>query len=318
MTSGQPSAFIDVRRVHVNYPVFRPWWQVLSGTPEAHSALRDVSFTMPLGATATVFGREGSGKTTLLRLLTGIIKPARGKLLVNGASPLSIKGIAAGYVSPEENENIRETGHQVLSSFASAHAIDDASAKITQLSDTLSLSQFIYRTANSLSSAQRLRLNLARAALSHSPLILLDDVADGLGVDVVKNALETCFAGRTVLASTRFPATAEALNLPLLLLHNGQVAHMGTLEDIAQTLAAPRLIDVWIEGLRYDVLRNIRRQSGVIEARLMPTTQFSGQKLRIHLQSGRYLPSLYDSLSQAPLIRVEEIPPSLHEIITRL
>ena len=104
----------------------------------------------------------------------------------------------------------------------------------------------------------------------------------------------------------------------MLLLHGGQLAHRGTIDEIATNLSCPRLVDVWVEGLRYDLLRQLRQHAGVIEARLIPTSSFAGQRLRITLRSARYLPSMYDLVSQAPLVRVEELPASLYDILNRI
>jgi heme exporter protein A len=48
-------------------------------------ALREVSFTLPAGATVAVFGANGAGKTTLLRILAGLLRPHAGRVSVLGA-----------------------------------------------------------------------------------------------------------------------------------------------------------------------------------------------------------------------------------------
>jgi heme exporter protein A len=48
--------------------------------------LRDVSFTLPAGATVAVFGANGAGKSTLLRILAGLLKPHAGAVRVLGAA----------------------------------------------------------------------------------------------------------------------------------------------------------------------------------------------------------------------------------------
>src|ERR671917_521130 len=48
-------------------------------------ALRDVSFTLPAGATVAVFGANGAGKTTLLRILATLLRPHAGRAAVLGA-----------------------------------------------------------------------------------------------------------------------------------------------------------------------------------------------------------------------------------------
>lgn len=312
------TAFVDVRDAFVDYPLKTSFWKLLAARQETHLGLSDITLRLPLGAQVTVFGHSGAGKTTLLRLLTGLVLPSRGTVRVNGRRPHEIRHVASGYVSSEESEPASETGQQVLNAFARTHQISQPSARISAISDVLALSTILHRPARQLSTSQRLQLNLARAAISDTPLILLDDVADQLGTAYLNRIMPPLFSGRAVLVTTRHVATAERLKLPLLLLHSGRLAHHGTLDEIAADLSCPRIVDVWIEGLRYDVLRKLRRHTGVTEARLLPSTQFSGQRLRITLHSARYLPSLYDLVSQAPLLQVRELPPSLNDIIERL
>ena len=176
----------------------------------------------------------------------------------------------------------------------------------------------LYRPAASLSTTERLRLNIARAALSEAPVILLDDTADQLGVAPVKYMLKHLFDGRTVIITTRQADTTDELDLPLLLLHNGTLSHQGTRDDIAATIGCRRIVDVWVEDLQYDMLRKLRRHPGISEVRLMPTDQFSGQRLRITLRSTRYLPSLYDLVSQISTVRIEELPASLTDILEQM
>ena len=121
-----------------------------------------------------------------------------------------------------------------------------------------------------------------------------------------------------MIVATRQSAVAEALDLPMYLLHGGTVAQSGTRDEVALAVSAPRTVDVWIEGLRYDLFRQLKRHSGVASVRLIPDGRFNGQRLRIELHSGRYLPSLYDTISAAPLVQVTEVPPSLTDIVERL
>ncbi|MBI4021926.1 MAG: ATP-binding cassette domain-containing protein [Candidatus Andersenbacteria bacterium] len=312
-------AFISVKNLFVASERPSSWFKLFHPSAAPRAILSNVSFTVPQGFHGTVYGHEGAGKTVLLRTLTGVIRPSRGTVLVNGRPPREhARSLAAGYVSSEESEPRTETGHAILSAYGATHRLPQAAARISMLTDALAMNSFIHLPAGTFSTGERLRLNLARAALSDTPLVLLDDVADQLGADTLTALLPPLFSGRTLLVATRRYRTAERLGLPLLLLHRGTLTHFGTLEEVANELSCPRLIDVWIEGLRYDLLRSVRRHGGVLEARLIPSSQFSGQRLRITLRSVRYLPSLYDLISQAPIIQVRELPPSLQDIIARL
>lgn len=312
------AAFIDVQNLHLDYVLSRPWYFLFSHSRSSHSALNNITFQLPPGAQVTLFGHAAAGKSSLLRLMTGQLTPSRGRILINDRRPQNIKGLSAGYVSAEESENNRDTGYQVLEAYAATHQVGGAPERIRAVSDYLRLNDFIHRPADTLSLTQKLQLNLARAAISNSPLILLDDVTDQLGAKYIRQILTDLFAGRTVIVGTRRAKAADALRLPVLLLHNGHLVHQGTIDEISLDLSCPRVVDVWVEGLRYDLLRQLRRHAGVLDARLIPSHQFAGQRLRITLYSARYLPSMYDLVSQAPLIKVYEIPPSLTDILPRL
>ncbi len=126
------------------------------------------------------------------------------------------------------------------------------------------------------------------------------------------------FAHKTVIVATRSTKTAEHLELPILLLHAGQLAHFGTCDAIANSLGCPRIIDAWVEGLRYDLLRSLRAHSGVAEVRLLPTDRFDGQRVRITVKSARYLPGVYDLMSRAELVKVQELPASLSDVLAKM
>ncbi|MEX0649969.1 MAG: ATP-binding cassette domain-containing protein [Candidatus Andersenbacteria bacterium] len=312
-------SFIEVKNVDVSYPGRASSIQKLLGKSTAgHSALRAVDMKIEQGDHVTLFGPAGSGKTTLLRLLTGTITPDKGLVKVNGISPGSRDSLAAGYISSEESEPAKDTVNEVLYAFGQTHGLSNLPARIGVLVETLEIDHILHRPVAGLSTTERLLINIARAALSDTPLVLLDGVAEELGVENVQHALHQLFSGRTVIVATRFPDIAERLELPILLMHRGTLAHTGTCNDIANAVGCRRTVDVWIEGLRYDLLRNMRRHAGVDEVRLLPTDQFDGQRLRVTLKSSRYLPALYDMVSQAPLVRIEELPASLTDILARL
>lgn len=315
----QASSFIAVKRVNVDYSGRQnAFGKLLGKAPLTHSVLRDLSFKLQLGDHVIIFGREGTGKSTLLRLLTGILSPSAGKVVINGQAPQALKDLAAGYISTHESEPSGETVHTILHTFGTTHNIANLPARLGEIAEEVGIQHLLSRVGETLSTVERLRVNIARAALSDTPLILLDDVADFLGVLQTRELLEGVFHGRTVIITTRQVRIAEELSLPLFILHNAHISHAGTCDEIANAMSCPRILDVWVEGLRYDLLRKLRQHPGVLDVRLVASSRFAGQKLRITTQSARYLPSLYDLISQAPLVRVQEVPASLKEIVDRL
>lgn len=304
--SPHPS-FVAVRDVFVEHPA-----------AAAFSVLRQVTVELELGERITLFGTEASGKSTLLRVLVGAIKPTAGIVRVNQQNPAEVKHIAAGYVSSEEREPAYDTVSAILHMFGKTHGIANLPARLGVIGDILALDRVAHRPTRTLSTCERLRVNLARAALSESPLILLDDVVTELGVEATRRFIDQLFTGRTVVVATRQAEAADALDYPLLILQHGTIVERGSISEVALKLACPQVVDVWMEGVRYDVLRQLKNQAGVMEARLLPSNDFMGQRLRLTVRSGRYLPLVYDVVSRHPLIRIDEHPVLLRSVLARM
>jgi ABC-type multidrug transport system ATPase subunit len=313
------SAYVDVRNLSITYsPASSKLRAFFGHAPIENKVIHSLNLQLSHSDRVVLFGSGGSGKSTLLRALAGAVSPSFGRILINGLKPSQNRRAAAGYVSSEESEPLNDSIRDILFAYGRSHDVLNLTERLDEVTDAAGLDNLLEQPAKRLSTTERLRLNLARAALSDAPLILLDGVADELSPDFIQNFIETAIPHQTVILATRFTKTAELFDWPILLLHDGHLAHTGTREELADVASCPRIMDVWVEGLRYDLLRRLKQHPGIVSVRLVPTTQFSGQKLRLALRSSRYLPSIYDAISQAPLVSVQEVPVSLDDILKRI
>lgn len=296
-------AFVELRHVNASYDDL---------------VLKDISFSLEHGAQIVVFGSAASGKTTLLKLLSGALKPDSGSVIINGKSADAAFGNTAGYASAASNDFAHETVHEMLQDFGQEQHIENFPAKMGEVAQILGLDTVMQRSIQHLSATEKVKVKLAKAALSDAPVLLLDDIADVIGASEMKVLLATLFLGRTVCITTRNVAIAEALQLPILLLHKLSLVSMGTKNELAHATGAARVVDAWVEGMRYDLLRKLRAHPGVLEVRLVPTNQFDGTCVRVTIRNSRYLPALYDVLSQAPLITIQELPVAFDDILKSL
>ena len=311
-------AFVEFRHVHAAYKPAKGIGALLGKASTPIVALQDVSFSLHKGEHIAVFGPAGSGKSTLLALLSGSIAPDSGTVTMNGANIQASPTLLHGYVSLRYGDMKGSTVHEALHAFGVLHNIPNLPARIGEIIELMNMQDITDRNVDTLSLGERLRVKIARAALSDAPIILLDDVADILGVVEMRAILHTLFTGRTVCMTTRSVHVAEALDVPILLLHKSSLVHAGKKEEIAHASGVERVIHAWIEGMRYDMLRKLRSHPGVLEVRLVPTDRFEGTCVRITIQNSRYLPALYSALSEAPLISIEELPVPLSDILDSL
>ena len=139
-------------------------------------ALRDVSFTLPPGATVAVFGANGAGKTTLLRILAGLLRPHAGRAAVFGAVLPDEAWRARGRTGMLAHEPLlyRElTVRENLRFHARLHGVDPV--RVDELVAQVGLAARGDDPVRTLSRGMTQRAAICRAVLHAPELLLLDE-----------------------------------------------------------------------------------------------------------------------------------------------
>jgi ABC-type polysaccharide/polyol phosphate transport system ATPase subunit len=134
------------------------------------AALRDVSFAVDRGEAFGIIGRNGSGKSTLLKLISGILKPTSGRVIVNGRIAALIE-LGAGF-HPEitGRENVYINGIMLG---LSRRDIDERFDKIVEFSG---IAEFLDQPVKTYSSGMYVRLGFAVAVHVDPEVLLIDEV----------------------------------------------------------------------------------------------------------------------------------------------
>ena len=139
-------------------------------------ALRDVSFTLPAGATVAVFGANGAGKTTLLRILAGLLRPHAGVATVLGATFPDEAWRARGRTGLLAHDPLlyRDlSARENLRFHARLHDVDEARAG--ELLEAVGMTRRADEPLHSLSRGMAQRVAICRAVLHRPQLLLLDE-----------------------------------------------------------------------------------------------------------------------------------------------
>jgi ATP-binding cassette subfamily B multidrug efflux pump len=214
LPASESGRTIEFRNVGFHYPsdpVDRPRW-----------VLRNVSFTVPAGATFGVVGETGSGKSALIDLIPRMYDPQEGEILIDGVPTRSVPPEdlrrEIGFV-PQESLLFSDTVGANLSYGTSDLESAEWAAAVAQLDQTISEFPGKYETilgerGINLSGGQKQRASLARALARKPSIVLLDDALSAVDTHTeaeILRALREAMAGRTaIIASHRISAIRDA------------------------------------------------------------------------------------------------------------
>jgi ABC-2 type transport system ATP-binding protein len=255
-------------------------------------AVDGISFTIEPGEIVGFLGPNGAGKTTTLKMLTGLIHPSGGELEVAGHQPFRRQARFLRQITlVMGNRQQLIWDLPALDSLrvnAAVYGIAEAEAqrRIGQLAEMLELGQELRRPMRKLSLGQRMKAELL-AALLHEPAVLFLDEPT-LGLDVNAQARVRDFladynrrTGATVLLTSHYMGDITALCPRVLLIHQGQLFHDGSLADLTQRLAPCRQVRLELADLHppeaFAGFGQLEAHQGHLVRLLVPRAQLAQQ-----------------------------------------
>ena len=225
---------VEFRNVGFHYPAV--------GDNAPRWVLRDVSFTVPAGATLAVVGATGSGKSALLELLARVYDPQEGDILIDGISvrALTLHELRReiGFV-PQESLLFSETIRENLNYGTDDHSSAEWAAGVAQLDTTIESFPGGYDTilgerGINLSGGQKQRAALARALARKPSIVVLDDALSAVDTHTeadILRGLRQALSGRTaIIASHRISAVRDASWI--IVLDDGRIVEQGRHADL--------------------------------------------------------------------------------------
>lgn len=204
-------------------------------------ALKNISLSVPSGQICGLLGPNGAGKTTLFRLLMGILKATKGRLLVDGRDAfeerVAVKRLI-GFLPDEPVFYSYLSGREVLELSAAMHGLDTIHVmrRLTPLIAKLRLASDLDNYAEDYSRGMKKKLGLLLAMLHEPKLLVLDEPTNGLDVESThlfyELICETAKQGTTVLFSTHLMDHVTKLCSHAVIINDGTVVANGSLEEL--------------------------------------------------------------------------------------
>ena len=204
-------------------------------------AVAGIDLEIAAGSLAGLVGPNGAGKTTSLSMMTGLLRPDRGRILIEGldvwADPPAAKAII-GVVPAEVRLFDRLSGEELLEYSGRLRGLPAAEARqrAAQLLDVLDLTADAKRLVADYSTGMRKKAALG-CALIHNPAVLfLDEPLEGVdpvSADVIRRLLTRFVgSGSTVLFSSHVMELVEQVCDHVSIIDKGRIVVTGTIDQV--------------------------------------------------------------------------------------
>lgn len=214
----------------------------------------DISLEVKDGEILGLLGPNGAGKTTLLRIISGIMTPNSGEVIIDGLSykdnTLEIKKSIA---SLSGNTKLYKdfSGMELLKMFGRLYEKDDniIDERIEEITNKLNISSFINQKIANLSTGQFQKINIARCLIHNPKNYILDEATSGL--DIISSQIILDFIkeekkeGKSIIYSTHYMEEAENICDRVAIIHKGKIIKTGTPKAILKETKTTNLRDAF-------------------------------------------------------------------------
>ena len=203
------------------------------------AAIRDVSFSIPMGQVVAFLGPNGAGKSTTMKILTGYMAPSSGVARILGQDVAADRLEAAnqfGYL-PENGPLYTDmTPRSFLNFMGRARGMDGVNLqkRVEDVIEQCFLQTVVGKPISKLSKGFRQRVGLAQTLLHDPAILIMDEPTAGLDpnqVREVRSLIRRLGESKTILLSTHILQEVDAVAERVLVVHEGRLRFDGSIDE---------------------------------------------------------------------------------------
>jgi ABC-2 type transport system ATP-binding protein len=239
-------------------------------------AVQNVDFHLLAGQVLGCLGPNGSGKSTTVKMLTGLLEPTAGKVLLHGQDirhDLVGYRKRLGYVPEEANLYSHLSGYEYLELVGTLRSIPKTIllGKMDELLELFKLFPHRHASLGSYSKGMRQRILLISALMDNPDVLILDEPLSGLDVTsalIIKNLIkELGRQKKAIFYCSHVLEVVEQVCSHLLILRQGNVISSGTREEIQKTIGQSSLEHTFMRLTEEsDVEDTARKIAGIVSS----------------------------------------------------
>ena len=230
----------------------------LSKTYNTKEAVKNISFKLERNEIVGILGPNGCGKTTTIGMVLGLLKPTKGKVLINGKEIENHRVNLLNelnFISPYIELPKKLTVKQNLEVYGRLYDVKKLKTRIEYLCEKLRLDEFINKITGELSSGQKNRVSLAKSIINDPTVLLLDEPTASLDPetgDFVRSFLEEYQREKetSILLASHNMAEVERLCSSVLMMNKGSIIDKGTPNDLISKHGRKNMEEVFLKLTR--------------------------------------------------------------------
>jgi glycerol transport system ATP-binding protein len=256
--------------------------------------LKDINFEFGSNSRNVLLGRTLAGKTSLLRIMAGLDRPTRGKVLMNSQDVTGVS-VRRRSVAMVYQQFVNYPSLTVYKNIASPLKIaglkkEDIDRRVREVAGILHIEDLLHRLPAELSGGQQQRTAIARALVKDTELLLLDEPLVNLDYKLreeMREELQDIFTQRQaiVVYTTTEPAEALMLGGNIIVIDEGRILQTGPTPEVYHHPGTLRVAEVFSDP-------PINYFTGTVRGRLVKLGADAEMPLNGHmagLSEGTYL-----------------------------
>ncbi len=227
----------------------------LEKTYKDKKAVNNISFKVNQNEIIGILGPNGCGKTTTIGMILGLLKPSKGKILINGIE-IEKRRVELldklNFISPYIELPKKLTVQQNLIVYGKLYDVKKLNEKIDYLSDKLKLSEMLNKITGELSSGQKNRVSLAKSIINDPKVLLLDEPTASLDPetgDYVRSFLEEYQKEKkaSIVLASHNMSEVERLCSSVLMMNNGSIIDYGSPKELIKKHGRENMEEVFLK-----------------------------------------------------------------------
>ena len=247
---------IEVQNVSKQYILSKKQKKELQTNEASVFAVKNVTLTCTPGKVFSLLGANGAGKTTTLRMISTILKPTEGNILVGGESvlehPEKVRS-KIGFLTGSTNLYDRLTPGEIVKYFADLHGLEKNifEQRKDMLFTKLHIHEFSNKRIAQLSTGMKQKVSIARSMIHDPQIVIFDEPTSGLDVITAHSIIELiqeCKAeGKTIIFSSHIMSEVELLCDDLAIISKGNLIYNDSMVNFKEAYQHQSLTEAFIK-----------------------------------------------------------------------